>query len=153
MIVTINTDASFSHEYKIGTFAFWIVSNEGRVLHCGKLKGDPINSQECETKCILNAIACLKGLEWKGVSRVIINTDCYSAISLLRNKKKALNKPKTAWAEGLLDKFNLLKKGLGKIEFRHVKAHTSNSDARSYVNRWCDEKAKEIMRENINLKK
>lgn len=37
-----------------------------------------------------------------------------------------------------------------QIELRHVRSHTMNRDARSYVNEWCDKAAKEQMRTVLN---
>jgi len=34
------------------------------------------------------------------------------------------------------------------VTLRHVKAHTKVSDARSFVNRWCDKQAKKQLRES-----
>jgi len=39
-----------------------------------------------------------------------------------------------------------------RVTTRHVKGHTSNPDARSYVNRWCDREAKKHMREGRGKK-
>lgn len=38
MLVTINTDASFHPKYKVGAFAFWVVSNQFKITKSGYLK-------------------------------------------------------------------------------------------------------------------
>jgi hypothetical protein len=35
------------------------------------------------------------------------------------------------------------------IKFRHVKAHTNTDSARSWVNQWCDTKAKESLSKEL----
>lgn len=144
MLVTINTDASFAYEKKLGAYAFWIVCNDFRIKKSGVLKGKCISSDEAEMKCILNAIYTLYKAN-KSISRIIINTDSRNSIMMLTSENKT---PKTKLRYGdIFIIYNKLLKKLPYIEYRHVKAHTSVSDKRSFVNRWCDREAK------INLKK
>ena len=46
MIVTINTDASFSIQQKVGGYAFYIVCNRGKILKSGQIK----EAEEAEKK-------------------------------------------------------------------------------------------------------
>lgn len=42
----------------------------------------------------------------------------------------------------ITESLNMWQRRLGaKVKINHVKAHTTNKDARSYVNRWCDKNA------------
>lgn len=148
MIITINTDASFSKARLRGAYAFWIVCNAGRIKKHGPIRSKVKNPTEAELKCIVNALHTLKESGWLNSLRnhVIINTDSKDSISLLENNKNEI----AMW--GLMKKSNLhasakffsIKETLGntKIEFRHVKAHSGKDDARSYVNEWCDKMAK-----------
>jgi len=153
MIVTINTDASWHSGFKVGAFAFWMVSNEGKVLHSGALKGKCNNPTECEIKCIINAIYTLNKQKWSGITRVIINTDATNAIAILNNDKIAIEKYNLKWGGVFRSKFNELKQKLPHIEFRHIKAHTTTETAKSWVNDWCDKNAKKMLWEQINSKK
>lgn len=153
MRVTINTDASYHSGYKIGAFAFWIVCNYGKVCKSGILK-ETNSSHESELQCILNAMHCLKQQsEWIGLSHVIINTDSMNSIYLINNDKHAIKKYRLS---ALRDKYKTLihnaKQNLPLVELRHVKAHTDTKDARSWVNDWCDKKAKEHLWKTINKK-
>lgn len=153
MIVTINTDASYHSGFHIGAFAFWIVSNQGRVLHAGVLKGKINGATEAETKCIINALYTLKKQKWQGITKIIVNTDSTNSIAILKNSRKEINLYHLKYGDPLRLKFNKIKKGLPIIEFRHVKAHTTTETARSFVNDWCDKAAKEMLWKQINSDK
>lgn len=139
MIVTVNTDAGFSVHHKKGSYAFWIVSNRFKILKSGLFKYPVGNPMECEMKAIYNALWILKTEDLKSVSKIIINTDCIPAITAFSKQSVKENR----WYKPLVKKYRKLAKTLPKIEFRHVKAHTTNKDARSYVNNWCDTQARE----------
>lgn len=63
MIITVNTDASYSHKYSVATYAFWIASNKGKIFRSGELKGRVCSPIHAEMKCILNALHCLFSTE------------------------------------------------------------------------------------------
>lgn len=145
--VTITTDASFNHQYKVGGYAFRIVSNELRINHSGVFKGDVRGSVDAELMCIANAIHTLikSGLK---CDLVVINTDCQHGIVLI--KKNTIELAKT------------INKLLGELKesseytnyfIKHVKAHTSSTKSRNLANRWCDKECKKKMREAVKIKK
>ncbi len=147
MIVTINTDASFSPSEKRGSFAFWIVSNSGRVATSGMLRKKVLTPSEAEFQCIINAIHTLVNQNWKNIDKIIINTDCLNVIHLIKNNQKAIKRyGLRKWGKYLVDKFTniVYKSSLRKvpIEFRHIKAHVSTETTKQYVNDWCDKEAK-----------
>lgn len=146
MIVTVNTDASYSHLHKKGSFAFWIVSNEFKILKSGLLRKNVSKSQLAEFKCIINALHVLFNEDCTRVHRVIINTDCLDVIHIIENDLPKIKKYNLEWGfhtrKIYMDLINDNKMNHLKIELRHVKSHTGKSDARSYVNEWCDTNAK-----------
>lgn len=156
MICTINTDASFSWQYKIGAYAFWIVSNEGRISMSGPFANPVESSQEAEAKCILNAIhVVLKQSYHKKISVIVINTDSATAISIFKKKSK-LRETKWMASHGLelRKQFLLFKQKLNcKIVLRKVVAHKKVTDAKGWVNDWCDKNAKEQLWKQISEKK
>ena len=151
MIVTINTDASFRHDHKVGSYAFWITSDKGRIKKSGILKGKQDNPIEAEFKCILNALYTLGKLGYEDIDKIVINTDALQVIDYIKSNKQKTNKrgnPKSSdfnsWRYLLLMQYNEYVKKFGfkgKIDLRHVKAHTQNTDSRSFVNKWCDKEA------------
>lgn len=159
MLITINTDASFSNKYHIGTYAFWIACDKGKFFRSGALKGNVRSSINAELKCIINALNYVfTNDEFKSVRKIIINTDCLSAIHKLQN-------PKGVWSENknpeLLKELDFIKTHFGKIhdsyfsehpdkkkvtiEYRHVKAHLHTNNARHSINDMCDREAKAQM--------
>lgn len=155
-IVTINTDASFSYNHNKASFAFWIVSDYGKLCKYGVLKGHTKTPTHGEFKCIVNALHCLfVYLKWP-ITKIIINTDSMNSIHLLKNDKVALRKyhiGKNQFKDELCAWHSINGRYISKkikIEFRHVKAHTDSTSARSWVNQWCDTNAKEVLRKELN---
>jgi len=146
MIVTVNTDASYSHYHRKGSFAFWIVCNDFRILKSGLLKNKVERSQLAEFKCIINALYVLFNEDCNKITRIIINTDCLDVIHIIENDLPKIKKYKLEWGFPVRKIYNNLISTNNmshiKIELRHVKSHTGIGDARSYVNEWCDTNAK-----------
>ncbi len=148
MIVTVTTDAAFHTKHKVGAYAFWITSDLGRLKAHGVLKKTK-SSCDSEIQCILNALHYMgKAVVDRNISRIIINTDSMNAIHVFEGNKDAIKRYRLKWAEHYKHIFQKLVSV--PVELRHVKAHKSTSDARSYVNDWCDKKAKESLWKKIN---
>jgi hypothetical protein len=149
LIVTINTDASFSRFHKKGSFAFWIVCNNFKILKSGNLRGEISNPSIAEFKCIVNAFHLLFNEDLKEIKKIIVNTDCLNVIHVVNNSKAEISRYKLQY---LFEILKTWKKTIAKypkieIEFRHVKAHTGANNARSYVNELCDSEAKKRLNE------
>jgi ribonuclease HI len=149
MLVTINTDASFHQELKYGSYAFWAVCNEFKILKSGVFKTKCLSPDDAEARCIINALKVVLSAN-SNITKIIVNTDSLNAIALLKNDKKIILKYvrhkyhqfkhiRVAYSDIPFDK--------NRIEYRHVKAHAKASDARSYVNDWCDKEAKKQLRQ------
>lgn len=157
MIITINTDASFNLKAQVGTYAFSIVSNLGRIYGAGPIKKKVQDPTEAEMKCIVNALAMVKRntqLVHKS-NRIIINTDCLNAIHIFNQAKKKINKYNLSKPnyQHARDSFFKIRKELGMvIELRHVKGHSGVQDKRSMANDFLDQACKEEMRKLIGPK-
>lgn len=156
-IVTINTDASFNYTHNKASYAFWIVSDYGKLCRYGILKGGTKTPTHGEFKCIVNALHCLfVYLKWP-IRKIIVNTDSMNSIHLLKNDKVALRKyriNKNKFVEELAAWHSIKGRYISKkveIEFRHVKAHTGADNSRSWVNQYCDTKAKEVLYKNLPI--
>lgn len=146
MLCTINTDASYHKYFKVGAYAFWIKSNSFTLKKVGWFNDKCNDPTECEAKCIINAIhTLLSTCSSRNVTRILVNTDSLNFMHVMKNDVKKIKKYKLGYLKKyqaqILRMLDNYKKGLD-IEFRHVRAHTEKSDARSYVNEWCDEQAK-----------
>ena len=158
MLVTINTDASFHPEYKVGAFAFWVVCNEFRIQKAGYLRSLCKNPDEAEMNCIINALH--QTLSNKVVfSKVIINTDSLNSIAIFKNDREHIKKYNLFNWKNKRKLFNKIRHDYNsknsifqgiEIEFRHVKAHSNISNKRSYVNEWCDTNAKRFLWKRIH---
>lgn len=156
MLVTINTDASFHPKYKIGAFAFWVVSNEFKIQKAGFFKKNCKSSHGAEMKCIINALTLTLRTNTK-IKKIIINTDSMNSISIFENDRNKINRYGLHYGAKYRRMFrNKLKMYVKKnqcdvtVEFRHVKAHSGVNDKRSYVNDWCDKHAKAFLWRRIN---
>lgn len=130
MLVTIFADASFCSRTKAGGWGGWAKSARGSVCHGGAMKKPVANSTTAESYAIVNAIALALscGIAVKG-DKLLIQTDCLSAIDRLQSRRKEPNRA--------VKIFRTLVSG-HDVEFRHVKGHNGFADARSAVNTMCD---------------
>ena len=154
MIVTINTDASYSKYHKIGAFAFWIVSDKGRICHSGAFKSAVRGPNEAEMMCIINAMHTLKKQGYNNIRKIIINTDSLNSIHVFTPDCQAISKYKLQWAKPLRKKYNkiLFTIGIGcKVEFRHIRSHMDTLTPRAWVNQWLDDAAGRHLVEKIKL--
>lgn len=94
---------------------------------------------QTEIMAIANALAFIDNNKesFEGTTRIIMNTDCQSVADVINGKGKFKKKDKK-------ELIAFIRKKLGNIPFeaRHVKAHTSKKDSRSFVNRWLDKHAR-----------
>lgn len=133
MRATVITDASFCAKTKKAGWAAWITLDDGqRVKRYAALKGHVERSDLAEMKAAANGI----WLAMKyGATDVLLQSDCMAVID-------GINQNKDGW------KRQRAKAGICsvRIKAKHVKGHTETADARSYINRWCDQNAKNEMR-------
>jgi len=135
LTVTINTDASFGPQSKVGAYAMWIVSQRGRITKAGYFKEDDmLTAEHCEIAAIANAVHTLKKAQWGELGKVIINTDCQHAIKRIQGKFNRDGYPMAKWVAKAIEDMD--------VEFRYVAAQTYGAVARTWVNNWCDEQAK-----------
>jgi ribonuclease HI len=154
MLCTINTDASFSKPHKLGGYAFWAISNSFKITKSGTFRDKCSDPTDCEIKCIINALmTVIHGCD--GVTKIIVNTDSMNAIHVLTNDKAAQNAYTGGAKAGEKYRMSFNKvvstgKSKPTIEFRHVRAHTTKENPRSWVNDWCDNEARKAKWNKIN---
>lgn len=140
MRATVITDASFCHRSKAAGWAAWIRIDgfDGPIKKYAEFKRPVKTAQQAEMLAAINGIWLAKQ---HGATTVIVQTDCLAVVHMLEGLTKK---------EHLRDEFtrSAAMAGILGMRFsgRHVKGHTDVADARSYVNRWCDGKAKWAMR-------
>lgn len=143
MNITILADASHCPDTKAGGYGYWIASARGKKGGSGVLNGKIMSSTLAEIMAIANAIyhGVKEGLVC-GNDILLIQTDCESAIYALTMKRKGSEEEKKV-VEYVQKVSRLLKL---TIEYKHIKGHTNNKEARFAANNRCDREARKAMR-------
>ena len=132
---TIITDASFCDKTKKAGWACWIRIDgiSEPIKRYGAFKGKVKTSTDAEKMAAANGLFIAKH---HGADAFLLQSDCMLVIHLINGFTKS---------KGEVDGWSRMtaKSGvLGSlIKAKHVKGHTKTKDARSYVNRWCDDMA------------
>jgi hypothetical protein len=134
--ITVNTDAGFLPDFKVGSYAYWIKGDDMFYRGSGIFKNYCTNSVDCEVKAMMNALHIIIASGRTDIVKIIFNRDAVGA----RAKKEG--HPNQVMFYNMLDD---LKERCGKewddnfCEFRHVKGHTKNpKKARNWVNNYLD---------------
>lgn len=157
MIVTINSDASFSRTYKVGTYAYYIICDKFRYQASGFVKTDIGNPNEAEAASLANALHFLKTNADKigQISKIIVNTDSKAAIKSINRKAAHGSLFETCFL--LFRELRIINKisphGRPFYELRHVKAHVSKAERkpRHHINEWCDKEARVQMGKRLAM--
>jgi ribonuclease HI len=152
--ITINTDASFCPDQKVGGYAFYIVCDCFKIQKSGMFKSKLSSSLDAEMKCMANALYMLSNQkELPEANIIVINSDCLMSFEKITRKSLNLIGRKVAnYLRSVRLKTSMNGVIMPKYEFRHVKAHNGTNDARSWVNDWCDKEAKKWMKKARELK-
>lgn len=150
--ITINTDASFSPQYKIGAYAFYIVCDYFKIWKSGVFRTPPKNPDEAELMCMANALHTLAVQpDLPKSSLIVINSDALNTFGKI--KRKGNHKIGRFVAKKLREarlKTRIGKDKIPKFDFRHVKAHSKSTAPRSLANKWCDVEARKQLRLEIS---
>lgn len=144
MRVTLISDASYCHTYKVAGYGFWVASERGSHGGSGAITRDVGNNLEAEMMSICNGIwqGLRHGSICKGDS-LLLQNDCLSAMNKLMRVQDTATPGETEvlrYFEKLVREYSF------RVEFRHVKGHTQNSGSRFVANRMCDKRALKAMR-------
>jgi ribonuclease HI len=128
---TVICDASFCPETKAAAWATWITYQRGstkeRIKRSGWFHHQPASPYEAERWACYNGLWLASKVD--GIARVLVQTDCLDVVQ----------RRHADWSSVEL--------GSIEVAWRHVKGHTLREESRFYVNRWCDEEARRLMRE------
>lgn len=139
---TVISDASHCGHSHVGGWAAWVrVDNvQFPIKGYGTIKGTPPDATVAEMYAALNGVwlASLYGAE-----EVLLRTDCMAVVDMVYHRiksKRLVHEWRSAtggaaWLHGI------------KLTARHVKGHGKIVSAASYVNDWCDQKAKYAMKQ------
>lgn len=144
--MTIIVDASHCPSTMAGGYGFWLASQRGCFAGGGSFKESIPHSRCAEICAIVNAFhsGVSKGRILPG-DEVLIQNDCLSAIDFLQDPH---GKGGHSFEKKAAELFcSIMLMGGVKVNFRHVKGHTSTRDQRSKSQGICDHVAKKHMRE------
>ena len=133
MLCTIVTDASFCPETNVGGWAAWVVCNDVREKQYGAFKDLCKSATEAEIKAAING-AFIAKRSFSQITRYHFVTDCEAVI-------RYIEKRNNQWWQIIEDIV-----GQSEVTVKHVRAHKNTGSARSWVNGWCDKKARREMR-------
>jgi ribonuclease HI len=142
--VTIYSDASFCPNQKIMGWAFYSRCSSGKMKKYGLLNEKTNCSTTAEMEAIL--IAVKRTIRrWPHLKGVFVNCDSLTSCELLwpSNLKETdhYNLPR---AQKIKDEIISLLESKGMwLRVKHVKGHQVSDNVRSYLNNFCDKKAKE----------
>lgn len=143
LFATVISDASWCPDTNAAGYACWVVCNGERVRDAGPIPFAPVSSNDAEIYALRRGVE-LARQHFKATS-LLLQSDCVGALHRFGlhggQKKSRYNR---------IDHTAMKNHFLGEtfmVMCKHVKGHTSNPDARSYVNRWCDKEAGRWMRE------
>ena len=142
--VTIIADASHCTKTKAAGYGFWAVSERGKHGGGGSMASPVDTSSAAELLAIVNGLffGKLKGILDAG-DHVLLQTDCQRAIDVLEGRIQTMTKDERAGRKRF---YELKREYACRVSFRHVKGHTSRTEARYITNNLCDKRAKNGMR-------
>ncbi|MBS7812295.1 ribonuclease H family protein [Roseococcus pinisoli] len=139
-LITLICDASWCPTTNAGGWAIWWKSSAKSGKASGFFNTPFAKSYIAEAAAIVNG---LHRADAQG-AQVLVQTDCLSAISLLRDKPKP-----ASGADALMvwERFCSVSTHTGaRVTFRHIKAHSGTDTPRTWVHDMLDQEARFQMR-------
>lgn len=161
--ITIATDISSDPKFKISTWACYIRHGGGTIKKVKQFKRYYNNSALAETHALLNALVIARKEipDWDE-SKIIIHNEIEHVLTPCKTKAGNVRQRDKDRADDIERiAMPILKEAL-EWERRKIKAHfngweSSDSPAKYYINRWCDQESrrylKELKKEQKKLKK
>ena len=146
--LTVFADASFDHGTGIAAFAGWFrtTGTIHRISKVSKRRFVSSNEAELVALCATVLVALRRRRSFGDGDFVVAKSDCTYAVEHLKSRTGGTTETERRMVARVHD--SLKDHGL-KFYVRHVKGHTTLSEPRFYVNRWCDEEARRLMRQAV----
>ena len=146
--LTVFADASFDHGSGIAAFAGWFrtAATIHRISKVSKRRFVSSNEAELVALCATVLVALRRQASFGKDDFVVAKSDCLYAVEHLKNKTGGA----TETERRMVAKVHAALKAYGlRFYVRHVKGHTQLPEPRFHVNRWCDGKARSLLREAV----
>jgi ribonuclease HI len=141
MLLTLFVDASYYHETGASAYAFWAVSERGKLTFSGRFTKKIEGSGHAELAAIANALhVVLPHPIAAGAKQVLIQSDCTGAIDRVKNKDSSRHGKLLQHILSTADKYGV------SVIMRHIKAHSGTGEPRLFCHDWCDKEARRIAR-------
>lgn len=157
--ITIATDISSDWNKKITTWACYIRYNGGVIKKSGVFVRYPKDTVRAETYALANALSiAYKNIDDYSESRIIIHNEIKRVITPLTTKNGNLAVREIDRTEVVLNIIMPLLDNAQSWELRKIKAHfsgwkKSSNPSKYFINRWCDQEARRLLRETRRKKK
>ena len=143
MWVTLYTDASYHPEKKLGGWAIWLKSAQGRIVRYGRCPKEINGAMSAEIYAAYVGIH-MALRDWTDVEGILVNSD-----------NQAVCRGLWEWSKPTADPiFNRIQLKIQqrtkdiKIRTKHVKGHQYfQKDVRAYLNNRCDRLSRNYLRE------
>lgn len=148
MFVTLYTDASWDHKARVGGWACWLRSNQGKIVRAGYVPDYCVYAYEAELAAVFAGIwTALQS--WDATHTILIRSDCQQALALVDGQSAA----KHYGACRLQSKLQELRRSSNvRLLTRWVKGHRRSSTTDAWVNNRVDQIARDRMQEQRKLK-
>lgn len=146
--LTVFADASFDHRSGIAAFAGWFraAGNVHKISKVSERRFRSSNEAELVALCATVLVALRRQRSFGAGDFVVAKSDCTYAVEHLKSSTGGTTETERRMVARVHD--TLKAHGL-RIYVRHVKGHTTLTEPRFYVNRWCDKEARRLMREAV----
>jgi ribonuclease HI len=150
--LTVFADASFDHKSGIATFAGWFRTADSihRISKVSERRFRSSNEAELAALCATVLVALGRQRSFGEGDFVVAKSDCTYAVEQLKNSTGGTTETERRLVTRVHD---ILKTRGLRFYVRHVKGHTTLTEPRFYVNRWCDEEARRLLREAVRQDK
>lgn len=150
--LTVFADASFDHRSGIAAFAGWFrtAASIHKISKVSERRFRSSNEAELVALCAAVLVALRRQQSFGEGDFVVAKSDCTYAVEHLKNPTGGT----TETERRMVVRVHTILKAQGlRFYVRHVKGHTALAEPRFYVNRWCDEEARRLLREAVRQDK
>jgi ribonuclease HI len=146
--LTVFADASFDHRSGIAAFAGWFraAGSVHKISKVSERRFASSNEAELVALCATVLVALRRQRFFGDGDFVVAKSDCTYAVEHLKSRTGGTTEIERRMVARVHD---ILKDHGLRFYVRHVKGHTTLSEPRFYVNRWCDEEARRLMRQAV----
>lgn len=155
--ITVCSDASFSSEHNLGTWACYIRTPDRTIKQGGIIREPCTDSTNAERQGLANALWLLDRQIDVSKYKLVVYCDNVAALrrrSLRKTPASRVYQEAAAYNRWFAEHIESVLFKASEYSTRHVKSHVkrsrwSSNSSRNYMNDWCDRRALKLLREHI----